>query len=303
MAEATTLNRSPLTRAEVEGLASAVDPNNSLSLGGIWLHLRPDGEDPQKTVVALFHVVLVRQGGFMIIGPDRSEYGTALENLGTINNVIEPAFHTGAVQFVTSRGRPLGAVDCLLADLPWEAVEKFYLAASLKSNLGKHVHVDRVAVAGAVGKPSAGSAIVLAQQWISGSLDEETAEEYHTALERAEESHDGASLDPADQTELLQSMQQQLLELQNQVKEYHASRPNLGHIAPPKPPLAQQPHQPGLFQGQTSSLGSAEWGRLQRLAGAPPTRVGTGEPRQGVQSAQAMLADQHLAEFEKGAGE
>lgn len=84
MALGASLNRSPLTRADAEACVAAVDADVALSLPAIWLPMKPDPANPDRTVVGVMHLLMVRAGGFMIVSHDREEFRTALENLGTL---------------------------------------------------------------------------------------------------------------------------------------------------------------------------------------------------------------------------
>lgn len=70
----------------------------------------------------------------------------------------------------------------------------------------------------------------------------------------------------------------------------------------PTMPAAAKAHSGSLFANQAVAW-AMQIGSLQRMAGSPPSRMNSGEPRlhAGTPQARAPLADQMLAEYEKGA--
>ena len=196
-------------------------------------------------------------------------------------------------------------VKSLLADLPWSAIDRFYAAAPLRGALAKTVTVSRFEHSGAVARPSAGAALQLAQLWITGDLDQETAEEYQTGAEALDDlDMEGEELLEADQSKVIQDMAAKIQALESQVRAHQrASAPLIpgafGSQVPPPRPLQQM----SLFRDQPSSLSPEEMARLQQMAGPLPQRVGSSDPRRLAVSSSTLLADQGLAELEKGAVE
>lgn len=101
---------------------------------------------------------------------------------------------------------------------------------------------------------------------------------------------------------MLESQQARIAELEKLLAESQASArlPK----APSSSTVLPTSKAPGLFPDQArSQLSSAEWTKLQRLAGTPPPRVGSVEDRRQAPSRQVLFQDQTLAEVEKEAEE
>ena len=261
MAEPASLNRSPTTRAEVEELVKSVTAARPASLPALWLPLRAD-DSGGKTVVGVCYLVQVRAGGFMICFPtDVGDFQPLVENFQVANETAEPAFHSGMVEIITMRGRGLGQAECTLVDLPWDTVEQFYKSAALRGSLVRSIELEQFTVGDTAGRPTARSVIELANQWILGDLDRETAEEYFSAGDFQPDEADG---DPMTASEIatVEGLKAQVAQLTAQLSAVQSTRPP---PVPPMPGIATNSNQ--LFQGQAQTLGAQDLGRLRQLAG------------------------------------
>eukprot|EP00438_Fugacium_kawagutii_P018533 Skav213259 [mRNA] locus=scaffold1311:268059:271357:+ [translate_table: standard] len=301
MASPTSMMLTPLTRAAVEAAAAAVDTSKALSLKPAWLHLRTEEleDGTQQKVIAVCYLLRSRAGGFMIVAMDREDVRHEIEHGGGLTSLhAEAAVFQGTVELVTSQRRKLGSTTCLLVDLPWARVEGFFQPVTLRGRANKDFLVEQFEIEDRTGRPTADSAMQLSEVWLTGELDVETAEEYATGGIRM----DGLPMDPE---EVESSAQARVLELERELAALRSQNRPKPALLPPAHPSNAPPPQGRLFTSQTAALTDPEWSRLQLMAGSPPPRVNSGEPRlrPGLQAPQATYADQMLAEFEKGAAQ
>lgn len=213
-------------------------------------------------MVGVCYLVQVRASGFMICFPtDVGDFQPLVENFQVANETAEPAFHSGMVEIITMRGRGLGQAECTLVDLPWDTVEQFYKSAALRGSLVRSIELEQFTVGDTAGRPTARSVIELANQWILGDLDRETAEEYFSAGDFQPDEADG---DPMTASEIatVEGLKAQVAQLTAQLSAVQSTRPP---PVPPMPGIATNSNQ--LFQGQAQTLGAQDLGRLRQLAG------------------------------------
>lgn len=267
MASPNPLNLESVTAADIEAAVAEVQHGRPLSLRSVWLQLRAYGaedEDSAAVMVPCF-VLHLRANGFMLVVPDREDVREVLEHGGSLVSMAEPAFFRGTIELMTSQRRRLGTTTCFLVDLPWAGTARFFKPVSLRGRSAAMITVEPFEINGAVGRPTSTSCLDLAQQWIMGDPDTETAEEHTTAPEdQVPQDVDGAPLSSAEETRVKMQARVQVLE-----QELLAARAQ-PQLAPPMPKKSTPALTDQLFAGQQAGMSADSFARLQKLAGPPP---------------------------------
>ena len=267
------------------------------AISPILLPFEPDDEDPDGYNMVVVFPVMLRAGGFMLAVPLVPAAQAAIEAIDCGTEGVEPAFHRGALQLETARGRRLGSVDALLADLPWTAISAFSPSGAMKGLPPGEAKAIQFSHEDVLGRPTKQSAEDLATAWISSTLDEETAQEYLTGeevpeLEVVEDPVPRAQEDSGISADVVQALQQRIMELERQVQP----------TAPPATKVGASPKAPALLNIPASAPNNIDWNRLHQLAGSPPPRIGKPDTNRPVpQKSQAL--DHVLADVEKEADE
>lgn len=185
------------------------------------------------------------------------------------------------VELETPRGRSLGESAVLLADVPWS-----YLPLFRKGPGRSQLRVIRFQKDGVLARPIAASVEAAASEWVQTMLDPETANEYASAQEGdvPEEDLDGEPLStgPADEdvagarptghaSEVAQ-LRAQVARLEQLLHTHTAARDIQ--------PRAEERHEQAILFGRNpgpQTLSSADFARLQQVAGPAPRRLGKTE--------------------------
>jgi hypothetical protein len=279
-------------------LAQVSGAGKSLSVVHFLLEEIGPGTNPKLAVCFVVHV---RTGGFMLAIPNLPEVQESFLRTDTGAEVL-PAFFTGDVEVLGSRGKKLGEAPIMLVDLPGEFAQFLLRPINPRSAQFKNAELFQVQVGDEVGRPSKDSVFALADQWFGGEMEPDTVQEYVTGDEHADAAD--SAVDPAtasfrrapagaSKKELLQ----RIAELEGQVEQLTPNVPKLP--ATPQPPGRAQ----SLFAQQGSPLTATDWSKIQKLAGAPPPRAGAVEQRRNPVSTAVAAQDQALAVLEKEAEE
>lgn len=304
--------RPRVSRGDVEALAAEVAGGRSPGLKQIWFPLASLAEEADRTVMAACYVLMVRSGGFMLVtlSSDRVQ-----EALGLAAEAAEctALFHPARISVSTTRGKLLGEVDAMLVDLPWPMVDDFVKTSNPRGAAARQLLVLGFVVGQAHGRPNTESCESAARMWISGDLDASTAQDYVTGEEFDVDAFgdavedDGLGLQEGQDG----SPDQEVSGLQEQVRQLEAELARLRQpvAARGQPSVAlvgatpkAQPRAADLFGGGRSQLSAADWGKIQRMAGSPPGRLGAAEKKRAVPALPvATIADTGFAELEKEA--
>ena len=163
-----------LTQRALEELVA----KSTKAISPILLPFERDEGDAEGYNMVVVFPVMVR--GFMIALPLSPIAQAAIEAIDYGSEGMEPAFYQGVLQLETARGRRLGGVEALLADLPWGAIGAFSPSGSMKLLPPGETKAIQFTSENTLGRPVKQSAEELATTWISSTLDEETAQEYLT---------------------------------------------------------------------------------------------------------------------------
>ena len=276
----------PLTWEEVVGFVRGVDERSVLSLTSIWIPL--EAEDPKSAgsvAVGACFPILVRSHGLMLLIPKSDEIQTAILHASS-ESQVEPVFWDSEVTVVSSRSKVLGLAECQLVDLGWEAISSFFKSTVLRGAAARNTRVVHFQVGDQSGRPSASSALRLAETWLGegAGLDAEVTADYHTGVEYEESDVLSPSLAAnGDQGEVAQ-LKERMRALEAELA--RARQP----VIPPRPstvpllPGAKHGAEQRLFgtQPASSGLNSEELMKLQQLAGTPPGRLGAAVQRQSL---------------------
>ena len=240
----------------------------------------------------------------MLLIPKSDEIQTAILHASS-ESQVEPVFWDSEVTVVSSRSKVLGLAECQLVDLGWEAISSFFKSTVLRGAAARNTRVVHFQVGDQSGRPSASSALRLAETWLGegAGLDAEVTADYHTGVEYEESDVPSPSLAAnGDQGEVAQ-LKERMRALEAELA--RARQP----VIPPGPstvpllPGAKHGAEQRLFgtQPASSGLNSEELMKLQQLAGTPPGRLGAAVQRQSLRQQQMypMLEGLH-AEAEKG---
>ena len=183
---------------------------------------------------------------------------------------------------MTSRGRHLGSGEALLVDLDWGCLGTFYAPVTRGAALAS-LSILQFTVGAVVAKPSAGAALHLAEEWLSGGdeLDAQTAQEYLSGVELVDAGNDeelepGPSGQQADREAVLERIAQLEAELTqacaSEAAAKAAAAAAVSTTVPSNPTVRVGRHgaEQQLFEERGPSLTQADLTRLQRLAGPPP---------------------------------
>ncbi|CAE7318804.1 YGR125W, partial [Symbiodinium microadriaticum] len=165
------------------------------------------------------------------------------------------------VELETSRGRALGPCEVLLVDVPWEAVRPFTKAHPLRGALARETRLIPFEAGGSTGRPQTLGALAAADAWILDTMEADTAAEYTTAEEPAqEETADPGGVDglPASNQEVVSALLERMQRLEVRLAE--------GQPAATGAPALLRPSVSG-------GLDPAALERLQTLAGPAPRRM------------------------------
>ena len=296
MADPAAPMKRPVGREDAEAMAAAVPAEEPMSLAALWVDFPEEPTEPHITRFGVCYLVMVREGGFMLVAPDMDPFRQVLESLETNLGPAGGAFHSGLVGWVTTRKRDLGMAEALLVDLPWEAIELFYHPLSLRGAALRQHSIIHFKSGQTVGRPTAGSVLELANGWIGGDLDAATAEEYATGVEQPD-------LDDAEPGPLVEDHGAVVAQLRRQIQNLEATLASQGTRNPP-PPAGRGSVGSGatLFAGQSGTMTAADWTQLQTLAGTAPGRSKP-ELSRSPAPPRDSAADSALAEIEKGAAE
>ena len=262
-----------------------------------------------SATLAVCHVVYVRPGGFMLAIPNSIDLQDALRALESTANA-HAAFHAGQVEVLTQRGRSLGVGDIILVDLPWESAEDFVKPVKIGSGQFRDAELLQVTVNGSPGRPSKEQTQQLADAWIGGEdMDEDTAQEYLTGEDLGPDEPFGAAggqgTGIAEGSDGGSAEKRALLARIAVLESQLQDRPTVPTTSPVPKPLtaASASKAPMLFGAQPAVLDDQQWGRLQRLAGAPPPRAGQVEQRRLAVGPATTYRDNALLGLEREAEE
>ncbi len=255
------------------GVELAVSSANSRSLAIVVLpHGSSEGDDGVHGFI-LGHMVYSRAGGFLIILPSSELVRDVLVDLQPDENLEGPATHECEVDVETVRGRPLGATQAYLVDIPTALINRFCSSATARGRGLSAGNTTQFMINEVMGRPVKNSVIIEADAWIAGNMDHDTAQDYLTGEEEPEleaVQPDGMPVDAA-------ALQARIQELEAMIRQRHSA---VAKAVPEGAPMAARSKAPALFpQPPGQGLSTAEWDRLQRLAGAPPPRVASAEQR------------------------
>ena len=256
--------------------------------------LTDSAEEPTAWRCSTF-LLRCRERGFMALFPCVDETLEAFEVSGEEDAVVVSEVD---IDFETSRRRQLGASKALIADIPWGYLPLFRRFAYKGEGSVLTFRVD-----GAIAKPTDESAALVGQAWISNMLDEDTAHEYASAAEMAEEAEpellevSGDQRPPGRNTSEVAALRERLAQLESLL----GSRDQ---------PVAAQ-GQPSrveamVFGGQPGpGLSAQEIEGLKRAVGPPPGRLGRNEAQlrasalRGAEQVQFAEQDREAAEAEE----
>ena len=255
-------------------------------------------EEAPVRLRAVVHLVYTRSGGFLIVAPAVPEVESGLAELDLSDCGVAPVKFAGTVHAETVRGRRLGPVDVHLWDLPWEAVVHFFPLPPARS---RPSDLYQLVVDGQPVRPSKTAVYELADTWITGDMETETAQDYFTGEELLEDPPKGpvasGSQPRAEESATVAALQARIAELE-MAAQFRAPTAK----APAAQPSTTQKG-PSLFAGhpQRTSLGSADWAKLQNLAGSPPPRVSAKETRRSAVTQPVVRQDDIYADLEREA--
>ena len=287
-----------LSRESAGELAQASASGKGLAV--VVLPFTAIEEEISEDRFVLGHMVYARQGGFMLVFPIAEAVQVALFELdqrghaeGIVSTEVE-------VELETPRGRPLGPSAALLVDVPAEMINHFCNSTAARTKGMVPANTIQFLVEGTMARPTKASVFAQADVWISSSMDPGTAQEYLTGEEE---------LEPAEDPAVANGLPGGVSELQARVRELELLLHQQGHsAAAPQPAIAASPagvarsKAPPLFNtASPSGMTTAEWNRLQHLAGSPPPRVAAAEQRRSNVLPTVAEQDNLLAQLEKEA--
>lgn len=232
----------------------------------------------------------------MVVVPKDEGVRYTIDSWEHAGAALSPAYRTGEVSIETSRGRNVGSAEVDLVDLPWEALG-FFGIAPLRRTAG----LLCFEAGGKVGRPSKADVLTLADGWIlSGGMDEETAADYVTGEELAEDEADLGRIgrpQPAVDPDVVRAMQARIDELESMVKQPGTSAEKTSAT------VGATPKAPGLFSTplKKKELTEEDWKKLQLIAGPAPPRVGTVETRRTAVAPPVRLQEDLFAMVDREA--
>ena len=255
----------------------AISSANSKGLAIVVLPHSGSEEDDQATRFIMGHMVYSRAGGFLLVFPSSDEVREALVDLQPTDDSEGPAVHECDVELETARGRALGSTLALLVDVPTTLVGKFCSSATARSRGLNQGNTVQFVIDDTMGRPSKTSVFLQADTWITGTMDHDTAQDYLTG----EEEPNVDAEEPAGTVSDVAALQARIHDLEALVQQQQQSVPvkNVSN----GPPGMPRPKAPALFQESAGQgITSAEWEKLQKMAGAPPPRVASAEQRRST---------------------
>ena len=234
----------------------------------------------------------------MLIIPNHSDVPhVAIEALKEPGSEEQPLFQPGACLLETQRGRELTEEPVQLVDLTWTYVGHFTLP-----HFGQHA-VPRDQVLGfmpgdSTCRPRLAEAQGLAADWLV-SMDATTAQEYLTGEEFMDEGEDvDPPPAPEPEPQLVSQLQARIAELETRLQDRSTAVQPAPVAAPP------QMKAPLLFPGGTPpNVSTADWAKLQTLAGSPPPRVSSAETRRKTVPSQVAQLEHAFADLNREADE
>ena len=204
------------------------------------------------------------------------------------------------VELETPRGRPLGPSAAMLVDVPAEMISHFCNSTAARTKGMVPSNTIQFLVERTMARPTKASVFAQADTWITSSMDPETAQEYLTGEEE---------LEPAEDPAVANGQQGDVSEHQARVRELELLLHQQGRnaVAPQQataasPAAIARSKAPPLFNtASPSGMTTAEWSRLQQLAGSPPPRVPAAEQRRSNVLPTVAEQDNLLAQLEKEA--
>lgn len=246
------------------------------------------GEIEEREVKILCYLLRCRTAGFMILAPAIPEVAAVLEQLVDSDGLPLVVTRESTVNLEDARGRKFGSGPVFLADLASECCQNFSRTPALRG--AAQQGLLRLQVEGTVAKPSARSAMTVADQWIAEMSGQDDALlEYFTAEDEQPEEVGAPPLGSID-ADVLQQMQARINELEASLVD-----------RPPRPVIDLEPRPkalPGrsvLFEAVPNGVDEAAMQRLRQLAGPPPARLSRTE-------ALPAPAQQAFLEEEAGVG-
>ena len=281
----------PLEEAAVRKLAQRAPDGRVLPV----MYLQIAEAEGEAAVLVQCVLIYVRSGGFMIGFPASDGLEERIRNLPQAVQGVEPLFHAGTVDFETSRGRRTGNVQVVLADLPWEFAQAFFVSNRL--TLSQKSQLLGFQNEAGPGRPTKAGILQLAQDWLD-NMDPLTAQDYFTGEELSQPEESTPEL----QEPAASPLAEENARLRARVKELEG----LQTAQVPAMPPATKTKAPSLFAANVAgpSLSTQEWARLQLLAGSPPPRVGAAEKRRQTTLGQQSTPQDHaLVELQREAVE
>ncbi len=228
--------------------------------------------DPYQWRCQVF-LLRVRALGFMCLFPAEPSVQHALSQVEQSLSIEEKCAITEVeVGVETSKGKALGTISMLIADLPWA-----YLGMFRKAQLGRgnNTPIFAFKFGTSVARPVVASAEAVADRWIAEMLDADTAREYSTAEEAPdlpEEGFDILGEGTGARLGEVESLHVRIAQLESLLQ----SRGEVSFGAAPTAPVEQAA--PGLFTGaRREGLSTADWAKLHKAAGATPKRIARAE--------------------------
>ncbi len=299
----------PLGEGAIGELIGLVQPDKPASLPALWFVVETSASGVvQKAVVC--YPIYRRAGGFMVACPCTEEVKLFLEAVSGGDDG-EAIYHQVEVELVTNRGRVLGKTDCFLVDMPWAFTN--HLQRVPRGSSAPQFEVGYLSCNGAQGKPSAKSARSAADLWILQGMEESTAQDYYTGEELEPEELEEAELLAATTEEQPAPMQdaedlaRQVRQLQQELAQVRGQQ--MPSVVKAGADVAVTPSKARpLFTGPRvqQQIDSADWAKLQQLAGPAPTRgtragVGLGQALPPPPTPSKELQNSMLLELERGA--
>lgn len=291
-----------MTNLSVESIRALTEQSagGKFLAGCILVCTEPDAEDTSIYVVC--NVVYGRDGGFMFVAPEFDGLRDLLLRLSADLGLEEPGFHHAAVDIETPRGRQLGSANALFVDVPWGLASKFVAITALRGQGLRDCRVEHFVVNGTKGRPSRDAAFLIADAWISGQVEDATAQEYLTGQEEDPEPTQpgGGNGDPPQGRDpTVDRLLARVAELEEQAASFRHQQSGDAQV----PALPGRPARaPPLFGSPDQQMSTAAWDRIQRLAGSPPARVGAVEKKRAA-PLKTQLQDSALMDVEREAEE
>ena len=237
----------------------------------------------------------VRALGFMCLFPAEPSVQNAFAQVEQSVGIEEKCAITEVeVDVETAKGKGLGSISMLIADVPW-AYLRLFRKVQLRS--GNTTPIYSFKFGTAIARPTVISAEAVADRWISEMLDADTAREYSTAEEMHDVPEEGSERigeHGAFHTGEIEALHVRIAQLESLLHSQGGAGPSIAAGSPPG--------QGGqtLFAGaQRSGLSATEWAKLHKAAGATPKRIARAERTGPTSFAEHPVLDTLRAEQEK----